>query len=96
MDIATKEKELDSIWNIPKFSRFIIITPKTETVSFKEYSPFKISKALTETTKHQVKSVQKEGRSIVVEVEKAEDSEALLKVLLSDAGILRMLHLKNG
>ena len=88
-----------------------MISPKENTISFKDFSPFKISKALNETMKHSMKSVQKEGRSIVVEVEKAEDSEALLKVnsflevpvevaphrrLNSSRGVIRSWDFKNA
>ena len=111
IETERREKHLDSIWQIEKFDRFIKITPKQETVSFKDYSPFKISKALKMTMKHTIKSVQKEATAIVVEVEKAVDSEALLKVtsflgvpvevaphgrLNSSRGVIRSWEFKNA
>ena len=104
-------KHLDSVWQIEKFDRFIKITPKTQTVSFKDCSPFKLSKALKVSMKHPIKSVQKEATAIVVEVETAADSEALLKVnsflgepvevaphvrLNSSRGVIRSWDFKNA
>ena len=75
--------ELDeSIWETPKkFDRFLVITPTGKDVSFKEYSPLKIGKALrTSCFLKQTNSVEKTGKSITVEVTKAADSASLLKI----------------
>ena len=72
----------ESIWETPKkFDRFLVITPTGKDVSFKEYSPLKIGKALrTSCFLKQTNSVEKTGKSITVEVKNAADSASLLKI----------------
>ena len=71
----------NSIWDTPKkFDTFLVITPTGKDVTFKEYSPMKIGSELRKIcTKKQTKSVQKSGKSIIVEVQCPEDSSSLLK-----------------
>ena len=71
----------NSIWDAPeKFDSFLVITPTGRDVTFKEYSPMKIGRELrTICIKKQTKSVQKSGKSIIVEVQCPEDSSSLLK-----------------
>ena len=68
-----------TIWDTPvKFDRFLVITPTGKDVSFKEYSPLKIGKELRTTCLlEKTNSVQKSGKSIIVEVVKAADSTSL-------------------
>ena len=75
------EKELDSIWNVDKnLNRYLVITPTDDSKSFKEYSPFKVGNGLRAVCKNKTKSVQKSGRSILIETERSEDSASFLKV----------------
>ena len=71
-----------TIWDTPvKFDRFLVITPTGKDVSFKEYSPLKIGKELRTTCLlEKTHSVQKSGKSIIVEVVKAADSTSLKEV----------------
>ena len=68
-----------TIWDTPvKFDRFLVITPTGKDVSFKEHSPLKIGKELRTTCLlEKTNSVQKSGKSIIVEVVKAADSTSL-------------------
>ena len=104
--------KFDAIWDTPiKFPRYVIITPTEEHKSFKEFSPFKITDEIKKVCQHLTPSVQKEGRSIVVETEKPEDSESLQKVksflefpvevtphrrLNSSRGVIKSWEFKNA